>query len=158
MEQAITHLGTRQLHRQHSVMIEGGKVPRARVMDQFMIDRYLMDGVLDITQYRAGELVLRQAGWACMWPKGVKLGGSGGAQPGSMVPLGMIPLGNTLRLVRERFDRLHELLVKRVCIDNCDVSHDTSMTGKLKRSLDHIAAVKMGAAQCDPLHRIRRIA
>jgi hypothetical protein len=156
MDQAVTHLGTAQLHKRHSVMIEGGQVPRAKVMDQTMIDRYLMDEVLDITQFRAGELVLQQAGNACMWPKGARLDGAGGGEPGSTVPFGAIPLGNTLKLVRDRFGKFHEWLVVRVVIHNCDVRDDQSGLNKLRRSLDHIAVMKMGPGPRNPLARIRR--
>ena len=39
-----TDLGTNEIHKRHSVMI-GGKMPRAKVMDQTLIDRYLIDGL-----------------------------------------------------------------------------------------------------------------
>ena len=32
-------LGSPEVHQRHAVMIEGGTVPRARVMDQTLIDR-----------------------------------------------------------------------------------------------------------------------
>ena len=38
-------LGSPEVHQRHAVMIEGGTVPRARVMDQTLIDRYLIDGL-----------------------------------------------------------------------------------------------------------------
>jgi len=62
MQKAITYLGNKELHRRHSVMIEGGKIPRARLMTQIMIDKYLMRGIIDLIQHQAGEYLYRQAG------------------------------------------------------------------------------------------------
>ena len=76
METAKTHLGNRQLHKRHSVMIEGGMIPRAKVMDQTLIDRYLMKGLIDLTQHQAGEYLLRQACLAKLWATGVDLSGT----------------------------------------------------------------------------------
>ena len=55
-----TDLGTNEIHKRHSVMIEGGKMPRAKVMDQTLIDRYLIDGLLTLQEHQAAEYVLSQ--------------------------------------------------------------------------------------------------
>ena len=52
-------LGSPEVHQRHAVMIEGGTVPRARVMDQTLIDRYLIDGLLTLQeQPQEGVLVI----------------------------------------------------------------------------------------------------
>ena len=56
-----TDLGTPEVHKRHAVMVEGGTMPRAKVMDQNLIDRYLMDGLLTLGEHQAGEYVLSQA-------------------------------------------------------------------------------------------------
>jgi len=97
MEQAKTHLGNKQLHKQHSVMIEGGRYPRGRVMDQVIFDRYLMEGLISLGQHRAAEFLLSMAGRAGVWASGVKLeGGYIDTTRGSKIPFGMMPLGNAL--------------------------------------------------------------
>ena len=50
-----TELGTPEIHQRHSVMIEGGTVPRAKVMDGTVVDRYLMDGLINLQQHMACE-------------------------------------------------------------------------------------------------------
>ena len=47
-DKSHTDLGTNEIYKRHSVMIEGGKVPRAKVMDQTLIDRYLVDGIISL--------------------------------------------------------------------------------------------------------------
>ena len=66
MTKSISDLGTREIHARHSVMIEGGTIPRARVMDQLIVDRLLMDGRLTLRQHMAAELFLSQAERACI--------------------------------------------------------------------------------------------
>lgn len=66
MTKSISDLGTRQIHDKHSVMIEGGIIPRAKVMDQLIIDRLLMNGRIDLSQHMAAELFLSQAERACI--------------------------------------------------------------------------------------------
>lgn len=66
MTKSISDLGTRQIHDKHSVMIEGGVIPRAKVMDQLIIDRLLMNGRINLSQHMAAELFLSQAERACI--------------------------------------------------------------------------------------------
>ena len=153
-KQPTTHLGNKQLHKQHSVMIEGGAVPRAKVMDQTIIDRYLMQGKLTLAQHHAGEYLLGQAAKAGLWPTGVNLSGTRveGATP-NYVPFGAFPFGRTLVMVRRRFGDFHAYLTREVVCYDWDVSADDYRMGCLRESLDWIDERRM---RRNPLHRLRK--
>jgi hypothetical protein len=156
MEKAKTHLGNSQLHKQHSVMIEGGTIPRARVMDQTMIDRYLMRGIINLKQHQAGEYLLKQASTAGVWPTGVNMSASsvdGGRK--NYVPFGVFPFGRTLVTVRRRYGPYHAYVVKRVVCNDWDVSANKYNLGCLKDSLNCIADNRMGWKK-NPLRYIER--
>ena len=68
-EEQHTDLGTKEIHQRKSVMIEGGPVPRAQVMDQNVIDKYLMKGWLTLIQHQAGEFYLNAATHAGIFVK-----------------------------------------------------------------------------------------
>jgi hypothetical protein len=136
---AITSLGTAQLHKRHSVMIEGGQVPRARVMDQTVMDRYLMQGALTITQHQAGEHLLEQAMWAGMWARGMRWDGAGSHSAGCVVPLGVGPFGDALASIRKTFSPDHAWLVRKLVIDNCDIAEDLSHMDKVRTALDFLS-------------------
>ena len=152
-----THLGNNQLHKQHSVMIEGGAVPRARVMDQTMIDLYLMRGLINLTQHRAGEFLLRQASIAGIYPKTINWTGAGGTPPCSHVPVGAFAYGSTLSMVEDQCGKEHARIVRHVVCDNLDVAADKLRMKALKRSLDCIADRKMGG-RLNPLRFIQKSA
>ena len=156
MEQAKTHLGTPELHKRKSVMIEGGLVPRARVMNQHMIDQYLMDGKINFGQHMAGEYLLGQAARAGVWPTGVNLSETRvtGAI-GNFVPFGAFPFGRTLVTVRKRYGDFHAYLVCEVVVHDWDVSKSTSRMGCLRESLDWISERRMGGGR-DPVRLLRR--
>ncbi len=139
MQKAITNLGNKYLHKRHSVMIEGGQIPRARVMSQIMIDRYLMRGLVNLVQHQAGEYLYRQAGHAGIWPTGVnwKDGVSGGLH--NYVPFGAFPYGRTLSLVERTLGWLHSHVVSGVVCQDWDVSEDELKMRCLLESLDLIA-------------------
>lgn len=151
-----TSLGNRQLHKQHSVMIEGGMIPRAKVMDQHMIDRYLMDGKLNLAQHRAAEILLGQATKAGIWPTGVNLEGSGITGFRNYVPFGAFPLGRTLVRVKRRYGRLHAFIMMQVVCFDKDVSGDDYQMGCLVESLDLIA--NRWTIRCEPLERLKAAA
>ena len=122
MEQAKTHLGNSQLHKQHSVMIEGGAFPRSRVIDQFIFDRYLMEGLITLPQHRSAEFLLNMAARAGMWARGARLDGVyTDGQKKSKVFFAMMPLGNALSKIRSNCGERHYHLTKAVIIDNKDV-------------------------------------
>ena len=121
MLKAKTHLGNSQLHKVKSVMVTGGQIPRAKVMDQTRIDGYLMRGLLNLTQPRAGEVLLGQAAKAGAWPTGVNWGGSGGGS-GNYVPVAGFSFGGTLAAVQDKYGWFHSYVVKEVVIHDWDVS------------------------------------
>ncbi len=136
---ATTNLGSSELHRAHSVRIEGGTIPRAQVMDQHLIDRYLMHGLLDKAQHRAGEYLLKQASRAGVWPTGVDLSGSG-SHDGlhNYVPFGAFPFGRTIVIVKRRYGDFHAYIVREVVCHEYDISHDDYRMDCLREGLDVI--------------------
>ena len=93
-------LGSPEVHKRHAVMVEGGTVPRAKVMDQNLIDRYLMDGLLTLQEHQAGEYLLGQAMKAGVYTKPLNYeAGSGEANPDSMASEALMKYGRTLDLV-----------------------------------------------------------
>jgi hypothetical protein len=154
-----TYLGNAQLHKQHKVMIEGGSVPRAKVMDQHLIDLYLMRGVLDLKQHSAGEYILGQAARAKLWPTGADLLGAniGGDRRGGHVPFGVFPFGRTLVTVKQARSPYHAYVVQRVICDEWDVRENDHAMGCLKSGLDVIAAIRMGWHR-NPLWHIKEAA
>jgi len=143
MEKAKTHLGNKLLHKRHSVMVEGGNVPRAKVMDQMIFDRYLMTGQINLHQHRAAEYLLGQAAKAGIWAKGTNLQGTGGDKKKDHVPFGMFPLGRTLAIVRKRYGYFHVYLVQEVVCFGWDVSQDEGKMNILREALDWIADRRM---------------
>jgi len=148
-----THLGNTELRRHHSILIEGGSVPRARVMDQNIIDRYLMRGDLTLGQHRAGEYLLHQAQIAGIWPTGVDWSKPNiqNSKP-SNVPFRIFPYGRTIAIVRRRFGDFHAYLVQEVVCFDWDVSNKSDFMKCLQESLDWIAERRMNHV---PLSRLR---
>lgn len=150
MGQPTTHLGNRQLHRRHSVMIEGGSVPRARVMDQRAFDTLLMQGEITLDQHIAAEKLMQQAGWAGMWPAGMNWKGTGGSEPGCRVPFGVHPWGDSLAEIRRALSQHHARLIERMIIMDCNVSGHLD---EIREALDVIARVD----SYNPVSRLRKV-
>jgi hypothetical protein len=109
-----TDLGTKEIHKRHAVMVEGGTMPRAKVMDQTLIDRYLMNGLLTLGEHQAGEYLLNQAMKAGIFTKPLRYeAGSGEANPDSMASDALMRYGRTLNLVGKRYGDLQSTLWKR---------------------------------------------
>ena len=74
-----TDLGTAEIHHRHKVMIEGGQVPRAKVLDQCVIDKMLMaedkNKSINLSQHQAGEFLLAQASAAGIYCATSKMDG-----------------------------------------------------------------------------------
>jgi len=157
MQQAKTHLGNPMLHSRHHVMIEGGMVPRAKVMDQTMIDRHLMRGEINLPQHQAGEYLLGQAVIAGVWATGINWQGAGVTGVRNFVPFGAFPFGRTLEMVERKYGRFHSLLIHRVVCDNWDVGADENLMKWLKQGLDWISNRRMGGGR-NPMRRLRRAA
>jgi hypothetical protein len=82
-------------------MVEGGSYPRSRVMDQMIFDRYLMEGLIDLSQHRASEYLLSMATIAGMWATGADLTGVYSKGSKGTVPTRVMPLGNALKKIRK---------------------------------------------------------
>ena len=121
-------------------MMEGGNSPKSRIMDQIVIDRYLIRGLLTITQHRGGERLLKQAARAGIWPTGVDLSSMSGGGRGrpNYVPFGAFPFGWLLSEVGIRFGSGHARLVREVVCYDRDVSASEPQMDCLRESLDLI--------------------
>jgi len=151
---ARTHLGNSMLHERHSVMVEPGVFPRARVMDAFIFDRYLMRGILTLTQHRAAEMLLGQASRSA-WAKGVDIanaGGTGGQK--DYVPRSLTFAG-TMSRVQEHLGIAHVRILRDVILRDVDVSDDEAHLLALTESLDFVAHRRMGI-QKNPLRSLRK--
>ena len=143
-------LGSPQVHQRHAVMIEGGTVPRARVMDQTLIDRYLIDGLLTLQEHQAGEYLLSQAAKAGIFTKPLRdEAGAGEANADSMESESLMRYGRTLALVRKRYGQEHQRLVEDVVIDGLDVSRDKRLLVMLKQALGLISDRRMAGGRKD---------
>jgi hypothetical protein len=138
MEQAITNLGTPELHKRHSIMIEGGKYPRSKVMDQQVFDRYLMEGIITLTHHRSAEVLLGMAAKAGLWAKGVNLDAVYSGTSKSRVPFGMMPFGNALRLISRNLGKNHLYVTNAVIVHNKDVKPMPNGVELFSNSMDLI--------------------
>ena len=156
-----TDLGTAEIHHRHKVMIEGGQVPRAKVLDQCVIDKMLMaedkNKSINLSQHQAGEFLLAQASAAGIYCATSKMDGMpSGVAKKSFVPVGIFPLSRTLRLVVKSKSEFHAYLVQEVVCQNWDVSDDPEHMIILRESLDVISEGKM-AGGMNPSRHIRKV-
>ena len=138
-----TELGTPEVHKRHSVMIEGGPVARAKVMDQCVVDRYLMDGLITLAQHQAAELILSKAAKAGMFAKAPDPDKPRGGGKKGHVPAGIFSLARTLKTVTRRYGEYHTYLVQEVVCHNWDVSDSPKKMVALKESLQAISDHQM---------------
>ena len=144
MTSKYSDLGSPEVHKRHAVMVEGGTVPRAKVMDQNLIDRYLMDGLLTLQEHQAGEYLLGQAMKAGVYTKPLNYeAGSGEANPDSMASEALMKYGRTLDLVGRRFGPYAKYLVEEVVIHGWDISDNADRLKGLKKSLAWISERRM---------------
>ena len=148
-----TELGNKEIHERHSVMVEGGLVPRAKVMDQAVIDKYLMKGSLTLAQHQAAELLLGQAAKAGLWAKSPDPDRPVGGEK-SNVPLRIIPMANTLKLVSKKFGEYHAYLVQEVVCHDWDVSGSPDKMKALTDSLQHISNYRMSGGR-NPIRHLK---
>lgn len=123
MESAKTHLGTPELHKRHSVRIEGGRYPKSLVMDQFVFDRFLMEGLITLHQHKAAEFLLSLSAKGRMWATGVNLKSAGtGSGKRNNVPFSIMPIGNAMRKIKEEKGRQHHDITVAVIFKNKNIS------------------------------------
>jgi|TARA_R100000479_G_scaffold142479_1_gene78172 hypothetical protein len=152
-----TDLGTPEVHKRHAVMVEGGTMPRAKVMDQNLIDRYLMDGLLTLGEHQAGEYVLSQAMKAGLFTKPLNYGAGGGGEANrdSVASEALMRYGRTLDLVRKRYGAYAKYLVEEVVIHGWDVSANKDRLVTLKQSLKWIAERRMAGGR-NPVRHLKK--
>jgi len=144
MTSKYSDLGSPEVYQRHSVMVEGGTVPRAKVMDQTLIDRYLMDGLLTLQEHQAGEYVMGQALKAGLYTKPLNYEAGGGeANPDSVASEALMRYGRTLDLVGRRFGPYAKYLVEEVVIHGWDISDNSDRLKGLKKSLGWISERRM---------------
>lgn len=152
-----TDLGTNEIHKRHKVMIEGGKMPRAKVMDQRVVDKMLMEGMLSLQQHQAAEYLMNQASKAGLYTRPLSYQDmtSGGKRVSdSMASESLMRYGRTLALVERRFGAYHKYVVEEVVIHDWDISGDDNKLKILKEGLDWIADRRMAGGR-NPMRHIR---
>jgi hypothetical protein len=157
-DKSHTDLGTSEIHKRHRVMIEGGQMPRARVMDQTVVDRMLMEGLLTLQQHQAAEYLMNQASRAGLYTKSVnyKDMNSGGERVSdALANEDLMRYGRTLRLVERRYGAYHKYLVEEVVIHNWDITGDEKKMGVLREGLEWIADRRMAGGR-NPMRHIRK--
>lgn len=154
-DKSHTDLGTKEIYKRHSVMVEGGNMPRAKVMDQTLIDRYLIDGLITLSQHQAGEYVMSQALQAGLYTKPLSSEPSSGERAkDSVATESLMRYGRTLDLVSKRFGPYHKYLVEEVVLHDWDVSDDAKKMGVLKEGLDWISERRLAGGR-NPLRRLK---
>ena len=154
-EKAHTVLGTKEISQRHSVMVEGGKMPRAKVMDQYLVDRYLMDGLLSLSQHQAAEYVMAQAAQAGVFTKALNFEPSSGERAkDSMANESLMRYGRTLDVIEKRYGPYHKYLVEEVVLHNWDVSGDAKKMGVLKEGLDWLSNRRLSGGR-NPLRKLK---
>ena len=151
-----TDLGTNEIHKRHRTLIEGGKLPRARVMDQLVIDKYLIDGVLTLAQHQAGEYILNQAVKAGVYTKPLNYSEpSGGDGKGGGVSEYLLRFGRTMGLIRDRYGEYAKYLTEEVVCHNWDISDSGNKVRMLRDSLDLIVNLRMAGGR-NPMRHIKK--
>jgi len=152
-----TELGTSEIHSQHKIMVEGGPVPRARVLDQTMIDSMLMSEdrsrAITLAQHQAGEFLLAQASAAGIYCATSKMDGmpTGGPKK-TFVPTGIFPMGKTLKLVEKECSEFHAFIVQEVVCFNRDIRDDLDQMKVLREALDCISNRRMAGGMNPTRH------
>ena len=149
-------LGTAEVHKRHSVMIEGGPVPRAKVMDQAVVDRYLMEGKLTLAQHQAAELILELASKAGLFAKAPDPDKPRGGGTKGHVPAGIFSLARTLKTVTRRYGSYHTYLVQEVVCHNWDISDSPNKMKALTESLQAISDHRMSGGKNPARHLKKR--
>lgn len=154
-EKSHTDLGTKEIHKRHAVMVEGGNMPRAKVMDQCLVDRYLMDGLLTLPQHQAAEYIMAQASQAGVYTRPLNLEPSSGERAkDTMANESFMRYGRTLDLIGRRYGPYHKYLVEEVVLHDWDVSDDAKKMGVLKEGLGWISERRLAGGR-NPLRRLK---
>lgn len=154
LEQAKTHLGNEQLHKQHSIFIEGGKFPRSRVMDQMIFDRYLMEGLITLPQHRAAEHMLGLAARLKLWASSNSFDYAGEHGSKSAILSGMLSLGNILNKIEDEFGKKHSNTTRNVIVFNYDVRKEVDGMVLFTDSMEFVSSRVILFHQKNPLRHL----
>lgn len=151
-----TDLGTSEIYKRHSVMVEGGKVPRAKVLDQTLIDRYLMDGLLTLQEHQAGEYIMNQAVVAGIYTKPLRFEASTGGKrkEDPMASDHLMRFSRTMKLIGNRYGYYAKYLVEEVVLHGWDISSDPEKLKVLKKGLSWVAERRMAGGR-NPVRHLR---
>ena len=151
-----TDLGTSEIYKRHSVIIEGGRVPRAKVMDQVVVDRMLMNGLLTLQEHQAAEYLMNQAAQAGIYAKPLNYEpkSSGGMSKDGLESDQLMRYSKTIGLITKRFGHYPKYLVEEVVLHNWDVSDSPDKLKVLKQGLNWIADRRMAGGR-NPVRHIR---
>lgn len=156
MKKPQSELGTKEIHKRHSVMVEGGSVQRARVMDQTPFDRFLMDGEITLAQHQACEYILNQALMAGLFVTGINLNRAGGRRHGSSTPPDMVErYGRTIKIISDRLGALGEYIVQETVLHGADFSKNANHMAILKEGLDLIVQYRLSGGR-SPVRFLKR--
>jgi hypothetical protein len=155
-DKSHTDLGTKEIYKRHSVMIEGGKMPRAKVMDQLVVDRMLMNGLLTLQEHQAAEYILSQAASAGVYAKPLNYEpkSSGGMSKNGLESDQLMRYSRTIGLITKRFGDYAKYLVEEVVLHNWDVSDSPDKLKVLKKGLSWVADRRMAGGR-NPVRHIR---
>jgi hypothetical protein len=158
-KQPKTDIGTDEVHKRHSVLVQGGNIQKAKVMDQMIFDRYLMEGLLSLAQHQACEYILSQATAAGIYTAPLNLSGArSGGNPSASTPKdAVLRFGKTMKIVSDRFGEYASYLVQEVVCHNWDIRSDDKKMKVFKDGLDQIIKRRMAmAARGDPLRHLKK--
>jgi hypothetical protein len=143
-----TDLGTNEIHKRHKVMIEGGKIPKAKVMDQLVIDRYLIDGLLTLVQHRAAEYIFHQAIRAGMYTQPLNYGdrARGATDEGERAEA-VVRYGKTMKIITQKLGEYVGHIVEEVVLHNWDVAGDANRMEALRNGLELIVERRMAGGR-----------
>ena len=148
-------LGTPEIHKQKSVLVEGGPAPRAKVMDQSLIDRYLMDGLLSLQEHQAAEYVLNQAVQAGVFTKPLRYEASSGCSVSDpMANESLERFGRTLRLVKKTLGAYHKAILQEVVLNDWDISVNPDRLRVFKEALQVISERRMSGGK-NPMRHLK---
>jgi len=155
MAKPKTELGNDQLRKRHSVMVEGGAVQRAKVMDQMPFDRYLMDGTITLAQHQACEYILNQASMAGLFVTGRDPVGGRSSRKGGATPPDMIErYGKTMKVISNRLGALGEHIVEETVLHGADFSSNANHMAILVEGLDLIVNARLSGGR-NPVRLIK---
>jgi hypothetical protein len=137
-------------------MVEGGNAPRAKVMDQLVIDKYLIDGLVTLAEHQAGEYILNQAVKAGVYTRPLNYSepSSAGGKKGDISDY-LLRYGNTMSLITKRFGQYASYLTEEVVCHNWDICGDAGKLKVLKDSLGLIVNLRMAGGR-NPMRHIKK--